>query len=138
MLLVLTSSACTGQAHAVIVTHERIGQPVGPNAAMYFTATANGDDRLVGASSGVAAEMQIHEVILDDHGGIGMHPLDGLDLTEGEDLVFEPGGYHLMLMDVDRLAIGDTVDVVLEWEMAGKMTVRVPVVAPEDTVADDS
>lgn len=138
MLLVLSSVACEPQAHEVVVTNERIGQPAGPNAAMYFTATANGDDRLIGASSDVAAEVQIHEVILDDHGGTGMHPLDGLDLNEGEDLVFEPGGYHLMLIEVERLAVGETVDVVLEWETAGEMTVRAPVVAPEDTVAGDS
>lgn len=42
-----------------------------------------------------------------------------------------------MLVDVDGLALGATVEVTLVWENAGEMMVEAEVVGPDETVGDD-
>ncbi|MGD2043130.1 MAG: copper chaperone PCu(A)C [Acidimicrobiia bacterium] len=134
----LLIAACGGNGGGIEVSDARLGQPTGPNAALYFTATGGGTaDRLLGAMTDVAASVEIHESSMGDDGAMSMQPVDRLDLPADDDLVLEPGGYHLMLLDVDRLEVGDTVEVTLSWEQAGAMTIEAEVVAPGDTMGDD-
>ena len=67
-----------------------------------------------------------------------MRPVDGLDLPADDRLVLEPGGHHLMLVDVERVETRDEIDVTLIWENAGEWTIPVDVVAPADRIRDDS
>lgn len=113
----------------------RVGAPTGPNAALYFNAQGNEADRLVGARSSVASEIKIHESTTGDDETTGMRAVDGLDLRTDESLVLEPGGYHLMLIDVERLQVGDEIDVTLVWENAGEWTISARVVEPGDTMS---
>ena len=135
-VVALSVAACGGGSDRIVVTDVRMGQPTGPNAAVYFTASNGGDeaDRLIGASTDVAASVEIHESAMADDGTMGMAPVDGLDIPAGGELTLEPGGYHLMLVDADRLDIGDVVQVTLDWEKAGEMTVDVEVVDPSETM----
>jgi copper(I)-binding protein len=128
--------ACGGGDGGLEVTEARMGQPTGPNAAVYFTVSNGGDqpDRLIAASTGVAASVQVHETAMAEDGTMSMHEVDGLDLPAGGTLALEPGGYHLMLIDAERADVGDTVQVTLDWENAGEMTIDVEVVAPGDTM----
>ena len=103
--------------------------PMGPGqpAAGYMTITApsEGSDALIGASSQVAAAVEIHETSAGADGMMGMHPVDKVELPAGSNVALEPGGYHLMLMDVAAdLEAGDTIDLVLEFENAGNVTIR--------------
>jgi copper(I)-binding protein len=53
---------------------------------------------------------------------------EGLALTADETVSFEPGGYHVMLLDLaEPLELGDEIDVTLEFAEAGSMTVTVEV-----------
>ena len=113
------------------MTEARLGEPTGPNAALYFTASG-ASDRLIGATTGAAAAIQIHDTVANDDGTTGMQHLDVLELHEDQELVLEPRGYHLMLIGVDRLQVGDRVEVTLIWEQAGEMTVEAEVVSPAD------
>lgn len=136
MLVVL--AACGETGNGPEIDNARIGQPTGPNAALYFTATGNGDpDRLRGANSSAAGSMELHETTMDDDGTMTMTSLDGLDLPADAEIVLEPGGYHLMLVDAERMEVGDVVEVTLDWQRAGEMTVRAEVVDPGDTMGDD-
>lgn len=57
----------------------------------------------------------------------------GLDLTAGETVTFEPGGYHIMLLDIaEPLEVGDKIDLTLEFAEAGsyETTVEVAESAP--------
>ncbi|MFZ0014304.1 MAG: copper chaperone PCu(A)C [Acidimicrobiia bacterium] len=130
-------AACGGGVDSLTVSDQRIGEPTGPNAAMYFTVESNSADRLLEASTAVAASVQIHETVMDDHGAMGMHALDSLDVPADTEVVLEPGGTHLMLIDVDRLRVGESVEVVLTWENAGEMKLDVEVVEAADTMGDD-
>ncbi len=64
-----------------------------------------------------------------DMGEMTMQELvDGLALSAGQMVKFEPGGYHVMLIDlVDPLEVGDEIGLTLEFETAGSVEVTVEV-----------
>ncbi|MBC2776640.1 copper chaperone PCu(A)C [Parasphingopyxis marina] len=83
-----------------------------------------GDDRLVSASTPVAAEAQIHSVTMED-GVMRMRETEGgLSLPGGETVELRPGGYHIMLMQPNRaLAEGEHIPITLTFERAAPVTV---------------
>ncbi len=110
--------------------------PMPDVGAVYFLAHngAEVQDRLIGVSSPVAGRAEIHETIERD-GQMVMRPVDGVAIPPGEEVSFEPGGYHVMLFDlVEPLEVGSSIVVVLELERAGEIEVRALVEAyvPED------
>lgn len=127
-------AACGGTGGPTVLD-ARIGAPTGPNAALYFTVESDESDMLVGASTDVATAVDLHETQMDSDGTMGMVAIDQLVVPAGGELVLEPGGYHLMLIEVDQsLQTGDEVDVVLEFATAGKVDISAEVVDPADTV----
>lgn len=111
-------------------------------AAVYMDLTADEDDVLVSASvdSSVAPTVEIHETTEmdddmsgddDDMGGGGMMqmvPVDEVDLPAGETISLEPGGLHIMLLDlVEPLEIGQEFDLDLEFESGETLSVTVEV-----------
>jgi copper(I)-binding protein len=140
------------------------GQTTG---AVYFDITADEADRLVAVSvpTSVAAEAQIHEVVMaeqsddgemdmgddmsddmgddmgddmSDEGEMDMGDMDpqmrmqqlvdGLPLPAGETVTLEPGGYHIMLLDLaEPLEVGDEIEVTLDFENADDMNMTVEV-----------
>jgi copper(I)-binding protein len=136
----LSVAACGGSATDLQVNDPRIGEPTGPHTAMYFTVdnVTDSADALVGASTDVAASIEIHETIMGTDGTTVMQPVDvPLDVEAGGTLVLEPGGVHLMLVDVERLEVGDTVNVTLQWQMAGAMQVEAEVVEPQHVMEEE-
>lgn len=135
----LLAAACGGESSGgLVVDDARIGQPTGPNAALYFVVNNDQDaaDRLIGASTDAASAVELHETTMSDDGTMGMQPVDGLDVPADGTLTLEPGGLHLMLIDADRMDVGATVMVTLEWETAGDMTIEAEVVDPADAMGD--
>jgi copper(I)-binding protein len=133
----LAVPACGGGSEAPHVSAARVGQPTGPNAALYFTAVGNGTaDRLLSASTDVASAVELHETTTNDDGTTGMAPVDAIDLPADGELVLEPGGLHLMLGDVDRLDVGELIEVTLTWETAGEMVIEAEVVDPAETLEE--
>jgi hypothetical protein len=133
----LVASACGADERGIVITDARLGLPTGPNAALYLTAANDGpSDRLHGVETDLAAAVEIHETATDT-GTMAMHAVNSLELAEGDTLVLEPGGPHLMLVDVARLVVGDTVAVTLVWEKAGRVSIQAEVVDPSDTLGDD-
>lgn len=137
-LLALALAACGGNQGVPEVTDARIGQPTGPNAALYFTATADAADRLLGAETDSAVSVEVHETTTGDDATMGMRAIAGVNLPAGEPLVLEPGGVHLMLIDAERMDVGDTIQVTLRWENAGEMLIEAEVVDPAETMDHDS
>lgn len=85
-----------------------------------ITNTGSATDRLVGVASPLAGIGEVHEMKVED-GIMTMRPLeDGLAIPPGETVVLEPGGYHIMLMDLKApLVKGEDVAVTLTFETAG-------------------
>ena len=119
--------------NALSVTNP-IAQPaplVGGNGAVYLTLV-NGTgvpDRLVSAASPLAATVEFHETV-NDNGILRMQPQpDGFEIPAAGSLVFQPGGKHIMLVQLTQpLAVGDTVELTLNFTQAEAMVISVPVV----------
>ncbi|HMR70061.1 MAG TPA: copper chaperone PCu(A)C [Rubrivivax sp.] len=86
--------------------------------------------RLVAASSPAAGVVEIHEMSMDGN-VMRMRAVGALDLPAGKTVALEPGGYHVMLIDlVQPLAAGQTVPVTLVVEGADGKRETVEVQAP--------
>lgn len=95
---------------------------------VYLTITAIGaPDTLLGASTPVAARAELHESI-DDQGVMKMRPVASLPVEPGQPLVFDPGHYHIMLVElVHALKEGDNFPITLRFAKAGAVTATVSV-----------
>jgi copper(I)-binding protein len=117
------------QAGDIIVEQpwSRATLPGAKVAAGYLVVrnTGNSADRLLSVSSDLAERSEIHEMTVKD-GVMTMRPLaDGLEIGPGESVALEPGGYHLMFMNIERmLAEGDIFQATLEFEKAGSLAVE--------------
>ncbi len=118
--------------------------PVAVSTGAAYMVIANaGDeaDRLIGGETGAAETVEIHEVA-DDSGVMTMRPLpDGLEIPAGETVELEPGGHHLMLVGLTGdLTPGETFELTLEFEHAGKVMIEVAIhmgnEAPEEGLAE--
>jgi len=106
--------------------------PGAPVTAAYvkITNTGSAADHLLGAESPIAGRIEIHRMEMQGD-VMRMRPLDGpLLIPAGESVTLEPGGLHLMLMDlVTRKKAGETASLSLLFEDAGKIQLDVPVMA---------
>lgn len=123
------ASACGGDADAgtpsVVVAHAVVPAPAGANGALYMDLTneGDGDDELVGVRTDAAGAAEVHRTESGDDGLMRMVAVDGLEIPAGETVRFEPGGLHVMLLDVEPLEVGDVVTVELELERSGTIVV---------------
>ncbi|WP_062290647.1 copper chaperone PCu(A)C [Demequina phytophila] len=76
-----------------------------------LTNTTDEDITVVAATSDVFPTIELHEVVDG-----AMAPVEGgFDIPAGESLTLEPGGYHLMIMELpEAIEAGDQVDLTLE------------------------
>ena len=105
-----------------------------PGAA-YFTVRNLGDeaDRLTGLSSPVSAMPMLHETTLSE-GVSRMAHVEAAEIPAGGELTLEPGGMHVMLMELTTpLKEGATFPLTLTFEAGGEITVEVPVFGPGAT-----
>jgi len=104
--------------------------PPGAKVAGAFMSIENRGkeaDRLVSASSPVAGVVEIHEMAMDS-GMMKMRAIKGVDVKPGATVDLKPGGYHVMLEDLKQpLKQGDQIPVLLTFEKAGTMEIKVKV-----------
>ena len=102
------------------------GAPVG---VAYFTISnhGHGNDRLVGVRTPVAGKAEMHTSVMEN-GLMKMRPLNAVEVPPGEPTMFQPGGNHVMLMQVKKpLRKGESFPMTLIFEKAGDVQVRVTV-----------
>jgi copper(I)-binding protein len=100
-----------------------------PPAAAYMTITNNGDDAasLISVSTDVAEFVEIHATTIENDIA-RMSPVDELDIPAGNSVALEPGGYHIMLINLTRdLIPGETIALKLKFASNIEMTIDVPV-----------
>jgi copper(I)-binding protein len=107
----------------------RATPPGARTGAVYLTLRAEvAADRLIGAASPGAREVQIHTHVSEG----GMHrmvQLPGLEVPKATTVQFQPGGLHLMLLDLTApLEAGQQLPLTLDFETAGRVELLVPVV----------
>ena len=101
------------------------------SAAVYATIANDGaaSDRLLAASSEVAAHAMLHEGSIEN-GIARMRMVDRIELAPGQRMELKPGGTHVMLTGMTKpLNAGERFDLRLRFEKAGEKTVPVNVVA---------
>lgn len=121
LLLVLL---CAGQAQAqsVIVKDAWIRGTVQGQSATgaFMELTGKSAVRLVGVTSPAAKIVEVHNMTMEN-GVMKMFPVAGVDVPAGKTVKLAPGGYHVMLMNLQKpLNAGDRVPLQLIFEAAGK------------------
>ena len=98
--------------------------------AAYMEITSPETDRLIGVSvdSTVAAMAEIHETQMNDDGTMMMSEVGRIDLPAGQTVKLEPGGFHIMLMQMaEPLETGETFEITLQFADGGDQVVEVEV-----------
>jgi len=138
--LVLILSACG--APGDIEIHEPWVRPTaqGGNAAVYFIIHnhSKNADELIGASSNVSDNVEIHESkMVNDV--MTMNMVSSIPLGAGDEVAFAPGGYHIMMVGVNKeLKAGDHIGVILHFKSHADIVVNVTVGdAPANTEMDN-
>jgi copper(I)-binding protein len=110
----------------------------GGNTAVYFEVTNNTDQfiSLINVQTDLAALSQIHQTVVENDMARMQHIENGVRIGSGETLHFEPGGYHVMLMNVvHTINEGEAVSVELIFDNDERLSVMAQVtnVEPVDS-----
>jgi copper(I)-binding protein len=136
--LALIVAACSpsagspsSDATAPTVSDAWVRPPMGADrpAAGYLTITGgSAADALIGASSPISMDVQVHETT-QSADGMGMQEVERIEIAAGATVMLEPGGYHIMFMmpDPEALAVGGTVEITLTFEKGGEVVVQAEV-----------
>jgi copper(I)-binding protein len=96
------------------------GQPV---SGAYMNIQADADARLLSVSSPLIPQVEVHEMKMDD-GVMRMREVKAIDLPKGKTVSLQPGGYHIMLMNLKQpITAGEIVPLSLVIESGGKQQI---------------
>lgn len=98
-----------------------------------LTNTTNEDITLVSGSAEVAGVVEIHEMAMID-GEMKMQEIDGgLVIPAGQSVILEPGGNHIMLMELtSAIEAGQEISVTLNFDGADSLTLNGIVAKPSE------
>lgn len=119
-LVIIFTLLCSVGAHAQLAVENPFVRELPPGqavTAVYFTLKNTGKDNqtLIGAQTEVAKRAELHTHLHKD-GKMQMRQVFEVELPGGSELSFEPGGYHIMLFDLNReLRVGDKVPLTLKF-----------------------
>lgn len=102
--------------------------PTAQSGAAYVSLMSHGEaDRLLSAATPAAKSAEIHKSEVVD-GVMKMTSVEALELPANGTLEMKPGGYHIMLTGLNKpLVKGEEIEIVLTFEKAGEVRVKVPV-----------
>jgi copper(I)-binding protein len=101
----------------------------GGNGAVFMRLVNAGNeaDQLVGGESPLASAVEVHKTTMEE-GVMRMEHIPGLEVPPKGEVLLKPGGYHVMLIDVDRsLAPGDILPITLRFEKTAEIEIDVEV-----------
>ncbi|HSJ81235.1 MAG TPA: copper chaperone PCu(A)C [Thiobacillus sp.] len=86
----------------------------------YMQIRSDADARLVSASSTAVPRVEVHEMKMDGD-VMRMREVKAIDLPKGKTVSLEPGGFHIMLMNLPKpIAAGEVIPLTLVVESGGK------------------
>jgi hypothetical protein len=86
----------------------------------YMQLQSDADARLVSASSPAVPRVEVHEMKMDGD-VMRMSEVKSIELPKGKTVSLEPGGYHIMLMNLTKpIAAGEVIPLTLVVESGGK------------------
>ena len=103
--------------------HETVDSEAGMGSSM------DGGDAMDSGDGTSMDEGSMDEGSMDqgsmDPSMIGMREVDSIELPAGQEVKLEPGGYHIMLLDLKQpIEMGDTIEVTLDFQKAGEINVE--------------
>jgi hypothetical protein len=121
-------------AHADVAVSDAWARATAPGqeiGAAYLTLKSDRPATLAALASPVAGSVEIHEMSMKN-GVMKMRMLDKLALPAGKAVKLEPGGFHLMLIDLRKpLKAGEKIELTLTIKdskgKAATQTVTLPV-----------
>ena len=129
LVIVLLLSGCAAPAAAGVEVQDAWMRPAvqGGNGAVYFAIHSSAAEELVGVSSDVAEAVEMHESKMNED-VMEMRQVQSVPLGAGEEVMFEPGGLHVMLVNLQRdLEAGDEIEITLHFNSYQDLPLRVPV-----------
>ena len=104
----------------------------------FMSLTSKSDLRLVGASSAVAGVAEVHEMTMNGD-VMQMRAVSGVDLPAGKAVALQPGGFHVMLLDLKTaLPKNATVPLTLLFKDAKGIDSKVELTLPVATTAPNA
>jgi periplasmic copper chaperone A len=105
----------------------RVTVPGQMGTGAFMTLTSKDGARVIGAASPVAGVVEIHEMAMEGN-VMKMRAVAALDLPAGQPVELKPGGYHVMLLDLNRtLKIGEKIPISLQIETHDRRLVTMPI-----------
>lgn len=132
LLATLIAGATVPAAAQVVVKDAWVRATVAQQKATgaFLQITSARDARLVAVSAAGVPIAEIHEMAMRD-GVMTMRAVPSLALPAGQAVALKPGGYHVMLMDLQQaLHAGSTLSLTLVVEDAAGKRERIEVQAP--------
>jgi periplasmic copper chaperone A len=136
LTIVLILSGCAAPDTEGLEVHDAWARPAaqGGNGAVYFVIRSSTADEIVGVMSDVAEAVEMHESTMNGD-VMEMHQLQSVPLPTGEDVMFEPGGLHIMLIGLKQeLKLGDVFEITFRFKNHEDLKLSVAV---QDTPASD-
>jgi periplasmic copper chaperone A len=136
-------AAPAANAHVGLMAHEPWSRPLAPGATvaagyMHLMNHTTQPETLVGARAEGVGRVELHDMAEVD-GVMQMRPIDGgVPLVVDGMAAFQPGGKHLMFMDVTRSwNDGDVVPVTLVFESGTEAVIDFAITASKGEAAGD-
>ena len=125
-------SSCSTSNNGILEVRDawmREGLKLGSGAVYVTIVNGTGrDEELIGVSTEIAFNAEIHESMVDGDSMMQMSPLEAVLVPAGGELELKPGGYHIMLMGLTRdIKEGEQVEVTLHFKSSPDIVVTVPV-----------
>ncbi|MFK8025499.1 MAG: copper chaperone PCu(A)C [Ilumatobacter sp.] len=111
----------------------------GATTGVVYATVSNPNDEAIqieSASASIDARVELHNVEMTDEGTMSMFEVEeGFSVPAGGEFVFEPGGPHIMLLDVDSATFPDD-----EFEVTLTLSEGDPItfIAPVEAIGDDA
>lgn len=127
----LMLTACRQEGQALTVSDAwALPAPAGGNSAVYFVIDNPMDqaDTLLAASADIAQSVELHRSEMSEEGTMSMHHHNQVEVPPKSRVAFEPGGLHVMLIDLPQnLESGEVFPVTLSFQSAGEIQLDVTV-----------
>ena len=129
LITTLLLSSCSARAIESLEVRDAWARPAlqGGNGAVYFVIQSPEADEIVGVTSDVAESVEMHESRMTGD-VMEMRQVGSVPLGAGEQVTFEPGGFHIMLIGLQQdLRNGEEFAIHLRFKNHEELQVNVAV-----------
>jgi hypothetical protein len=131
-LLAWICAACGVDNPATISITDAWMRPgiAGGNSAIYFTVEnlSDREEVLQGTQGDIAEAYELHRTTISEDDMMSMHHQMSIPIAANEQVLFEPGGLHVMVINLKRdVDEGEIIPLVLKFKTAGEIKLDVPV-----------